>query len=194
MQIGKIVSSNSHVDYACQVHGESEAVPVPRAQDYGFGTFVGIEQEDGGYLVGIIYDTRLLNPEFGNLGPRLSPREELAVFSPDYLAEKITLVALMILGSVDAAGNVQQGVPLVAPRLDARVRTLTQKEIADFHRSSTGLCLGYLPMLYAMNNPLASHLVIHLIAVLGQLFPHEAARLAVLRNNVAWKSSVEPVG
>ena len=194
MEIGKIVSSNSHIDYVCQIHGESEAIPVPQAQDYGFGTFVGIEQEGEGYLAGIIYDTQLLNPEFGNLGPRLSPREELAVFSPDYLAEKVTLVTLMILGSVAAEGKVQQGVPLIAPRLDARVHTLTQEEIVDFHRADTGLRLAYLPMLYAMAHPLALHLVLHLITLLGQLFPQEASRLAVLRSNVAWKSSVEPVG
>jgi len=182
------------VDYVCQVYGESEAVPVPQAQDYGFGTFVGIEQESGGYLVGIIYNTILLNPEFGNLGPRLSPREELAVFSPDYLAEKVTLVALAMLGSVDAVGGVQQGVPLIAPRLDARVRTLSQEEVVDFHHSSTGIRLAYLPMLYAMNMALAPHLVLAIIDMLSQLFPQEAERLAVLRGNVAWKSSVEPVG
>ena len=36
----------------------------------------------------MIYNTILMNPEFGSLGPRLSPKSELEIFSPDYLNEK----------------------------------------------------------------------------------------------------------
>ena len=111
MYIGKIASSSSHIAYVCQVYnkGETDAVPLP--QDYGFGTFVGVERSDGSYLVGVIYDTTLQNPEFGNLGPRLSPRDDLSVFAPDYLEEKVTLVAIIILGAATADGVMLQGVP-----------------------------------------------------------------------------------
>ena len=79
MFIGKIASSSSHVDYVCQVYGQGEADTVPLPEDYGFGVFVGIEGTNGGYLVGVIHNTTLINPEFGNLGPRLSPQEDLSV-------------------------------------------------------------------------------------------------------------------
>lgn len=194
MFIGKIVSSSSHVDYVCQVHGQGEADPLPESRDYGFGTLVAIERNEASYLVGLIHNTTLLNPEFGNLGPRLSPEEELAVFSPDYLAEKVTLVAVVILGAVDTTGEARQGVPVVAATIDARVRTLSENEIVAFHRSEAGLRLAYLPMLSTMNNPLAPQLMLHIITTLTQLFPHEAQRLAVLQSNLAWRSRVEPVG
>jgi hypothetical protein len=192
--IGKIVSSSSHVDYICQVYAPGETELAPQPQDYGFGTFVGIEQGGAGYLVGVIYNTTLMNPEFGNLGPRLSPREELAVFSPDYLAEKVTLVAVVILGASGAEGNVHQGVPVVAATLDARVRRLSRDEVVAFHHSQAGLRVKYLPMLATMNNPLAPHLMLHIIDQLSALFPQEAQCLAILASNLAWKSRVEPMG
>lgn len=193
MIIGKIVSSSSHVDYVCQVYGPGEAERVPTPQDYGFGTWVAVELAAGGYLVGVIRNTTLLNPEFGNLGPRLSPQEDLAVFSPDYLAEKVTLVAVVILGAVGAGGKVEQGVPTVAAQIDARVRTLSQEEISAFHRGENGLRLAYVPLLATLSDPLAPHLLLRLIAGLGQLFPQEAQRLAVLGQNLAWKARVEPL-
>jgi len=194
MFIGKIVSSSSHVDYVCKVYGPGEAERVPEPQDYGFGTLVAVERADGGYLVGAIYNTTLMNPEFGNLGPRLSPREELAVFSPDYLAEKVTLVAVVVLGAVERGGAVHQGVPAVAASTDARVRRLEQREIVAFHQTEGGLRLAYLPMLAAMTHPLAPPLMAQLITTLSELFPNEAQRLAILAGNLAWKSRVEPVG
>lgn len=194
MFIGKIVSSSSHVDYVCQIYGPGETEYLPEPEDYGFGTFVAVERSDGGYLVGAIYNTTLMNPEFGNLGPRLSTREELTIFSPDYLAEKVTLVAIVILGAVDRGGIVTQEVPSVAASTDARVRRLRREEIIAFHQTKGKLRLAYLPRLATMNHPLAPHLMAQIIATLSALFPQEARRLAILAGNLAWKSRVEPVG
>ena len=194
MFIGKIVSSSSHVEYTCQVHGPGETDQVPQPQDYGFSTFVAIQQPEGGLLIGVIYNTNLMNPEFGNLGPRLSPREELAIFSPDYLAEKVTLVSVYVLGMMEATGTMRQGIPVVAATLDARVRVLTREETVAFHRIDGRLRLAYMPMLIAMGNPLAPHLMLHILNYLSQLFPQETQRLAVLASNLAWKSRVQPAG
>ncbi|MHB1295562.1 MAG: hypothetical protein ACYC4R_11265 [Anaerolineae bacterium] len=202
MHIGKIVSSSSHVDYVCQVYGQGEAEVVPQPQDHGFGTFVGIEQAEGpatgslvgGDLVGVIYNTTLLNPEFGSLGPRLSPREELAVFSPDYLSEKVTLVTVAILGSMGPDRQAFQGVPPVAANLDARVRTLDESEIVAFHRCACGLRVAYLPLLAVMGNPLMPPLMMQIVGSLCTLFPEERSRLAILGGNLSWKSRVEPLG
>ena len=194
MHIGKIASSSSHVAYVCQVHKRGETEIVPRPQDYGFGTFVGIERADGSYLVGVISDTTLLNPEFGSLGPRLSPREELAVFSPDYLGEKLTLVALTILGAVSADGAVIQGVPSVAAEIDAPVRRLGVQEVVAFHTNASGVALGYVPLLASVPSPLAPHLLLVIIEALRALFPGDAQRLRVLADNLAWKARVQPLG
>jgi len=194
MSIGKIVSSVSHIDYMCQIHGPGETEETPQPTDYGFGAFVAIQRPEGGMLVGVIYNTTLMNPEYGNLGPRLSPQEDLAVFSPDYLAEKAVVIGIYVLGAVEASGKVQQGVPVVAAGIDALVRRLSGEEVAAFHTSGSGLRLAYLPMLAAMSSPLAPYLVLQIIDQLGHLFPHEAQRLAVLGSNLAWKSRVEPIG
>jgi hypothetical protein len=193
MNIGKIVNSSSHIDYVCQVYGPGEVEQAPRPEDHGFGTFVGIERDGGDYLVGVIANTTLLNPEFGNLGPRLSPEDDLGIFSPDYLNEKVTLVAVVALGAVNGA-TIQQGVPPVAAGIDARVRMLTREETVAFHCDGAGLRLAYLPMLATMRNPLAPHLTLQIIEQLGGLFPHESRRLAILGGNLAWRARVEPVG
>jgi len=199
MLIGKIVSSNSHVEYLCQVYGVGEAEPAPMPADYGFGTFVAIEESDGAELIGVIYDTTLMNPEFGSLGPRLSPQEDLRVFSPDYLSERVTLVGVVALGAMGPDGAVHQGVPAVATTIDARVRCLDPDEIRAFHRvdgdrPGSGLQLAYLPMLTGMRSPLTPYLMLDVIARVMRLFPEEAPRLALLSDNLAWKARVEPVG
>jgi hypothetical protein len=201
MYLGKIVSSSSHIEVFCQIYNPGEAEETPAPDDYGFGTFVGIERRDGGHLVGVIYNTTLLNPEFGALGPRLSPQEDLAIFTPDYLNEKATLVAVFILGEIDGQSCCAQGVPQVAATIDALVRRLSDDEIVSFHRPSGGpagalgqLAIAYLPTLATMNSPLAPHLALAILGRLRQLFPQAAQHLAVLESNLAWKSRVEPVG
>ena len=194
MFIGKIVSSNSHIDYVCQVYGPAEAAATPQPRDYAFGSFVAVEREEGGYLVGVIYNTVLLNPDYGSMGPRLSTQDQLIAFSPDYLAEKATLVTIALLGAVSAQGEAAQGAPLVAANLDARVRTLERDEIAAFHRAGGRLRLAYWPILMGMNHPLALPLMRQVIAALTDLFPDEAQRLAVLGGNLAWRERVQPAG
>lgn len=194
--IGKIVKSNSHVDYVCQIFNPGEVGRVPAPTEYTFGTFVAVDLEEGaGSLVGIIYNTLLMNPDFGSLGPRLSPRSEVEIFSPDYLAETATLVGVFAVGWFDAAGDAQQGVPARASTVNCPVRRLDDGELRAFHSDRSGkLCLRYAPLLLAQNNPLAAPLLIAVIDQLGDLFPASRAQLSVMRNTLAWKSIVQPVG
>jgi hypothetical protein len=194
--IGKIVKSNSHVDYVCQVYGSGEVDKAPAPTDYTFGTFVAIELEDGaGSLIGVIYNTLLMNPDFGSLGPRLSPRSEVEIFSPDYLAETATLVGIFAVGVVHAGGRIQQGVPALAATVNCPVRRLPAPEMRAFHTEAGGrLNLRYAPLILAQNNPLAPPLLIAVIDQLAALFPSNSAQLTVMRNNLAWKSIVQPAG
>ncbi len=134
VSIGKIVRSESHVRYTCQVFGPGETVAPPEPADFAFGSFVrlplrsaasvpdvarlvgrdpwpdarlaasvdalmspapantplksghfghasntppllageGARGRGSSFAIGLIYDTILLNPAFGTLGPRLS--------------------------------------------------------------------------------------------------------------------------
>lgn len=191
MQIGTIVKSTSHVDYVCQVFGPADAVSPPTPEDYAFGTFVRIGMNArSGYLVGLIRDTILVNPEFGQLGPRLSPPVDLEIFSPDYLSERAVLVSVVAVGQVAGNGRVRQGIPLPAAALGASVKQMSDEQVRDFHSTSAGLQIAYAPCLLAREDPLIPHLLLRVIDRLGGLFPDQARQLAVLRGNLAWKTAV----
>ncbi len=201
--IGKIVKSNTHIDYVCQIYGPGEIVAQPRPPDYAFGEFVAIDLpstvlpdgRSGHTLIGIIYNTLLLNPEFGSLGPRLSPRGEQEIFTPDYLNETAILVGIIAVGWRDEHGRWRQGVPSLAAEVDAPVRGLSRAELEQFHRDEDGrLSLRYAPVLMGMNNPLVPQLLINSIDRLMQIFPDQCGQLGVMRNNLAWKSIVQPAG
>ncbi len=210
-QIGVIVNSNSHIDYVCQVFGPFEREQRPAPDAYAFGAFVAIglptghrpdgEADVAAYddsraaeLVGVVYNTLLVNPNFGNLGPRLSSRTEQAVFTPDLIDETATLVGVLALGWQDANGP-QQGTPRLAAEVNAAVRRLSDEEVRQFHRDAHGRpSLRYAATLLAQNNPLVPALLLEIIDALGGLFPQEQAILRVMRDNVAWKSMVRPAG
>ena len=202
-QIGVIVNSNSHIDYVCQVFGPFEREQRPAPDAYAFGAFVAIalpqfpeanERGRAAELVGVVYNTLLVNPNFGNLGPRLSSRTEQAVFTPDLIDETATLVGVLALGWQDANGP-QQGTPRLAAEVSAPVRRITDEEVRQFHRDAHGRpSLRYAATLLAQNNPLVPALLLEIIDGLGGLFPQEQAILRVMRDNVAWKSMVRPAG
>lgn len=192
MAIGKVVHSNSHIDYICQVFGPGEITTPPSPEDYAFGTFVRVPLEGAkrSQLVGIVYNTMLMNPEFGNLGPRLSPASDLAIFSPDYLSERGTLIGIMAVGSFSDEESCQ-GVPLIAAQIGAPVERMTDDEIRQFHKKGANLRLGYIPVLLAQQNPLAVPLVLNILARIETLIPNERAQTRVLKNDLAWKFSVQ---
>ncbi|MBX2997987.1 MAG: hypothetical protein KF893_05705 [Caldilineaceae bacterium] len=199
--IGKIVKSNTHIDYVCQVYGPGEIMAQPQPMDYAFGEFVAIElassptDGSGTTLIGVIYNTLLLNPEFGNLGPRLSPRGEQEIFTPDYLNETAILVGIIAVGWRDPEGRWRQGVPNLAAEVDAPVRQLSDVELERFHRDDDGrLALRYAAVLLGMKNPLVTQLLINVIDRLVGIFPDQCGQLNVMRNNLAWKSIVQPAG
>jgi len=194
--IGKIVRSNSHTDYVCQVYRQGEVAEPPTPVDYAFGTFVRIACESAppSWLIGVVYNTILMNPEFGNLGPRLSPEPDLQVFSPDYLSEKVTLVGILALGMLNAGGKVDQGVPRLAAVVDALVEQVSEQELRAFHQKNASLLLGYVPRLVAEPSPLIPHLLLDIVSKVEAVLPEHSAQLVVLRNTLAWKTFIQPLG
>ncbi len=130
MIIGKIAKSDSHINYVCQIFGPREAKVMPTSSDYAFGHFVRVairaaQDEDNKasmrpshnhkpitYAIGVIYDTILVNPQFGALGPRLSNETQVELFSPDYISEKAVLIYIMILGVMEMRQS-SQSIPEV---------------------------------------------------------------------------------
>ncbi|MFW6135805.1 MAG: hypothetical protein ACOC7N_03170 [Chloroflexota bacterium] len=196
MTIGKLVKSNSHTDYICQVYGRGEVEKPPAPDEHAFGTFVRVPLGEGqADLVGIIYDTVLHNPDFGNLGPRLSPASELEVFSPDYLTEKVTLVGITAVGTLAADGTATHGVPGLSAPIDTLMERMTDDAVRAFHRSGDGgVRMGYAPLLLGQGSPLARHLLLRIVEQLSRLFPDQAQRLAVLHHQWTWQTCIDPMG
>ena len=231
--IGKIVGSESHVRYTCQIFGPGEVAAPPDPSAYAFGGFVRLplrtalatpdvatlEPRTGAtmrsdalipapaqplWAVGFIYDTILVNPAFGTLGPRLSNDEQLAVFSPDYLAERAVLVSILVLGTMSGdgapTGRVTHGVPALAPDLGAVVELLTEAQVRAFHifadapQSRPYLHLGYLPHTVAQDHPLLPLAMLRTVERLEALLPENASLLAIVKRNLAWRLKVLAAG
>ena len=115
VKVAKIVKSNSHVDYVGRVIDELDADAPPRTEDYGFAQFVRLPINNL-EVIGVVYDTQLINPEYGNFGPRLSPPPDLSILSPDYLNEQGVLIGILLLGWRDHQSAANHSVPcLVLP-------------------------------------------------------------------------------
>ena len=192
--LGRIVKSNSHTDYVAQVYRKWEVPSAPTPANHAFGTFVRIPVTPAHELVGIVYDTQLLNPEFGAIGPRLASRTEVEVFAPDYLDEKAVLVGIFIAGERAKRDNgtwlFSQDVPALAADVDAEVYSLAEDEVRAFHATTDGPRVGYFPRLLAQRTPVSPGLMLSILDRLTGLFPDESTRLSVLRRNIAWQASV----
>lgn len=257
MTIGKIVRSESHVRYTCQVYSNGEVATPPEPADYAFGSFVRVplrvsparadvallalsapgdsdaipasdaltnrqsitptipSTPDGFWAIGLIYDTILVNPAFGSLGPRLSNDDQVELFSPDYLSERAVLVSILLLGTLSAergingrsgrmTTRVSHGVPPVAPDLGSEVIALSDDAVhafhafADTHGPGPGaqpyLHMGYLPHAIAQDHPLLPMAMLRTIERLERLFPENAALLSIVKRNFAWRLKVQAAG
>ena len=231
MFIGKIVKSDSHINYVCQIYGPREVEVEPSPADYAFGRFVrvairsgltddpnakldlalGKSQEPVTYAVGVIYDTILLNPAFGSLGPRLSNETQVELFSPDYISEKAVLIYVMVLGMVEQRTTPQgkaeilstmHGVPLLSLELGSEIETMSDEEVRAFHFFSDAdrsdraeyLHMGYLPHIIGQRNSLLPMVTLRIIDQLEQLFPQNLSLLSIVKRNFAWRLKVETTG
>jgi hypothetical protein len=186
--LGKIVKSNSHTDYVCQVVGQGEAEYVPQNTDYAFGTFVKIDLNDHGdrCLVGLIYDTVLLNPDFGRLGPRLSTESDLRIFSPDYLNERAVLIGILVVGQI-VDDTIQQGVPILAATNEALVSQLDNETVKQFHIDQGKFQLTYMPNLMGQTGLLARNLALGVLQQLGELMPENQPILHAITDDLKWQ-------
>lgn len=197
-RIARIVKSNSHVDYVGRVIDPLDAAEPPGADDYGFAQFVRVplDGSGGAEVVGVVYDTQLVNPEYGSLGPRLSPREEIAVLSPDYLNEQGVLVGILLVGWRGAGGGggaqARYGVPRRVIPVGQDVYAMTPAQVREFHAGPGGaLALPYFSQVLAHAGALAVPLVEAAIEQLeADSSPAERQRLCVLKRTLAWQRTL----
>jgi hypothetical protein len=183
MKIAKIVSSNSHIDYIARV--------ADAASDHAerwFGQFVELATADE-KIVGVIYDSRLVNPEYGSFGPRLAPKA--AHVNPDFVHEQGILIGILLLGAIDGSGKAVHGIPPRIVPSGQEVAKLDASDMIRFHKGSDGqMHLHY----YAQVIANAGQFAIPLLgSIIDQLSAHssetEAQRLRVLKDSLVWQGT-----
>jgi len=191
MKIAKIVSSNSHIDYIGRVIDDLDVEAPPSSTDYGFAQFVSLPMGSE-EMIGVIYDSKLVNPEYANYGPRLSPKPALGSFSPDYLNEQGILLGILLLGSLDSGGKINQGVPRRVVPAGQDVLKIDTAAVRRFHTDENDcLQIHYYSHVFAYAGFFAAPLLETTIKQLSlDCSETESQRLAVLTQTLAWQRTM----
>jgi hypothetical protein len=192
MKIAKIVKSNSHVDYVGRVIDSLDAAEPPGADDYGFAQFVSLPLENREEIVGVIYNSILINPDYANYGPRLSPKPELGGFSPDYLNEQGLLIGILLVGTTDKNGKVSHGIPRRVVPAGQDVYKIGASEVKRFHADENEcLQIHYYSQIVAHAGLFATPLLEAIIEQLSlDCSDDDKKRLGVLKQSLAWQRTM----
>lgn len=188
MKAAKIVSSNSHVTYIARVFDEKNGTEGGRDDDYAFGRFVSMPSDEDTFI-GIICDSRLVNPEYSNFSPLSRQTPALADLSRRLVDEQKALIGILLLGWKDRNDNFLQEIPAKIISFNQTVELMSLAEVVEFHTGSDGqIHLHYLPHLMANSGQLATPLA---RSIIGQLMSaasgNDRKRLEVLSGSLNWK-------
>lgn len=194
MKIAKIVKSNSHIDYVGRVIDSLDVANPPKSGDFGFANFVSlpIGDENESEIIGVIYNSMLVNPEYANFGPRLSPKPELGSFSPDYLNEQGFLIGILLLGTKDETGKILQGVPHQIVPAGQEVYKIDGDIVKKFHTDENDcLQIHYYSQVVAHAGLFAVPLLEEIINKLSlDCSDEDKNRLGVLKQNLTWQRTI----
>ncbi|MGD9589249.1 MAG: hypothetical protein AB7Q37_00700 [Pyrinomonadaceae bacterium] len=188
MKIAKIVSSNSHIAYIARVLEARDGDDAPSSEDRGFGRFVKVPG-DGTSAIGIVCDTRLVNPEYQYNSPRMASMPTLGELARDLADENKALIGILLLGTLEPEGNGIQEIPRRSIASGQFVFTMDGEEVRRFHRNADGsVQLKYLPDLLANAGALAVPLAKAAIdTVSEECSEADRRRLSVLYDALSWR-------
>lgn len=189
MKIAKVVKSNSHIDYVGRVLDRLECPDPPAPEHYRFGQFVSISS-GASKAVGLIYNSQLINPEYGRLGPRLSSSADMnQVFSPDLVDEQGVLIGVLMVGWIDSDSSVHQGVPREVIAVNSEIVLMNDEEVLRFHADKEGrLSLHYYSQVITHARQFAPQLLLAVLDQLEELFGDRSkSEIAVLRHTLNWQ-------
>jgi hypothetical protein len=152
-----------------------------------------------------VYDTRLVDPDQGRDGPRLSaPDQEM--FVPGYVNEKQTMLGIALLGTAEldadphqhsngeADGDpqsftaVSQSMPRWTLDIDDFVYALSDDGFRQFHTHDGTLNLEYYERLIATADQFGPEVALAIVDRLRRLTDADAV-LDVVEKKVRWQSS-----
>lgn len=196
LELGKVVKSNSHCDYVVQLHDRMSVGHPPEPDDCGFGSFVKLGNGARRPVVGIVYNSQLLNPMFLNNGPRLSSEPD-PVFAPDLINETRTLLGIVLIGTLEGKGSAihgDQGIPREVVAVNAPATCMSDDEVYRFHLdSSENPQFRYYNLLLRYGGSFAADLTEQVLQSLIelQLFQHEEQRaLETLCKELTWRNTM----
>ncbi|WP_319633255.1 hypothetical protein [Romeriopsis navalis] len=181
-----------------QLDDAMDFMEAPRPDDYGFGTFVKLEDPKPGrhWAVGLVYNSQILNPAFNSLGPRLSSEPD-PLFTPDLIAETRTLLWTVLIGNLETIKGKHhgiQGIPRVVVPVNTEVQTMNEAEIHNFHQDFKGRSqFTYYSHLLRSGGTFASQLTHQVLdELIGAAYfqGDEQRALTVLAKELAWKNTM----
>lgn len=211
--LGSIATSNTHMDYVAQVFRDDEREQPPAKQDYGFGQPVYAVQPIRGEphaVVGVVYDSQLVDPDQGRDGPRLAaPEQEL--FVPGYVDEKQTLLGIALLGYArlepleDPAGesggegvtvphrfrSVSQSMPRWTLEVDDFVFRLPAEGVRQFHVQNGQFRMEYYQRLISTARMFGPEVTLELLERVRSVSDVGEELLDVIEQKVRWRSSTD---
>lgn len=199
LTLGTVAESRSHMDYVVEVYCDHEREHPPEKQDYEFGQMVYATttiHEDEHCLVGVVYDSRLVDPEQGRAGPRLSnPDQEL--FVPGYVDEKRTLLGVAFLGyaALEPAANgsnftdVTQEMPPWTLDIDDSIHKLPREGFEQFHYPDGSLHVQYYDRLISTAEQFGAEVTLALLDCLRNNTSADEELLNVIEQKVRWEAS-----
>jgi hypothetical protein len=199
-ELGKIVGSNNHIDYICEIYNEGVLENPPDATDYEFGQFVYISKEiqgDEKCFIGVIYNTHIVDPDQGRTGPRLTQPDEQEIFQPTYVDEKQVLAGLALLGYGEVDDGDITGIDHSIPRwtleVDDVVKKLDDEDMISFHTVDGEVKLEYYQRMVDIADGFAEDILSQILQRLQEEKPGEADALQVIQRNLEWQTKMDGV-
>lgn len=200
LTLGTVAQSRSQMDYVVEVYREREREQPPEKQDYEFGQPVystTTVRGDEYAVIGVVYDSQLVDPDQGREGPRLSnPDQEM--FVPGYVDEKRTLLGVAFLGFARLAArsdvegydlvDVEQEMPRWTLDVDDPVSKLSTEGFKQFHFAEGTLQVQYYDRLISTANRFGSEVILSLLDRLRNETQAEEKMLDVIEQKVRWEA------
>jgi hypothetical protein len=198
--IGTVVESRSQMDYVVEVYRERDREHPPEKDDFAFGQPVYGRTTVRGEphaLVGVVYDSRLVGPEQGRDGPRLSnPDQEM--FVPGYVDEKQTLLGVAFLGTAGLASRdggpgadfdtVDQQLPRWTLDVDDPIQKLSPTGFEAFHVQDGDFAVEYYDRLVATADTFGAEVTLRLVDRLRSDTDVREGLLDVIEQKVRWET------
>lgn len=198
VRIGSIVSSNSHLDYVVEVYKERDCDRPPELHEREFGQPVFIRKTVDGTehaVMGVIYDTQLVDPDQGRTGPRLA-QDDQPQFTPGYIEERTTLAGVALLGTAVITDNgsitdLTHRMPRWTLEVEDTVLHCPDDVTLSFHTIDDQLQMAYIDRLIDIAGDLGAEVIVALVDRLRQQLPDDDPNqqvLDVVEQNIEWQA------